>query len=116
MKKSVFLLSGLLAFSTAFATEYKYSTQEVYTQMCSQCHGATAQGNPEKKGPALNDLSKTELEMELYKLEADKYHLGESAHEIMEHNLKKIQEKGMTYNIPTMAEYIFKSFNPKAKK
>jgi len=120
MKKALIVLSlGIFTVACAYDAkeeQYKYSSKEVYQQMCSQCHGANAEGNPEKKGPALNDLSRTELEMELYNLESDKYGVGGSQHDIMEHNLKKIQEKGMKYSIPAMAEFIFENFNPKAKK
>lgn len=93
-----------------------YSVSEIYTNMCSKCHGMKAEGNPEKKGPSLNDMSKSEIEMELYDIQSDGFQSSGSANEVMSHNQKNIEDKGMTYHPEDMATYIFFNFNPDAKK
>lgn len=96
-----------------FAAEY--TNAEIYKQMCSKCHGDLAEGNPKKDGPALNDMSAHELEISLYDLKSGGLNQSSGTdHEIMEHNMKKIIEKGMNYAPKSMAEYIFISFNPEA--
>jgi cytochrome c553 len=94
----------------------KYSSQEVYGQMCSKCHGVYAEGNPKKKGPALDDMTVSELEMEIDDILKEGYQSSGTEHEVMEHNAKVISKKGMDYNARDMATYIYFSFNPNAKK
>lgn len=117
VKKAV--LIGFLAciFTvSANAQEKKYTNAEIYANMCSKCHGLGAEGNPEKKGPALNDQTAHELEISLYDLKSGGLNQSSGTdHEIMEHNMKKIIEKGMDYEPKSMAEYIFVTFNPEAK-
>ncbi|WP_024954510.1 c-type cytochrome [Sulfurospirillum arcachonense] len=93
-----------------------YSVSEIYKRMCSKCHGMNAEGNPEKHAPAINDMSKSELEMELYSLQSDGFQSSGSSNEIMTHNQKKIEDKGMLYHPEDMATYIYFHFNKKAKK
>ena len=38
-----------------------------------------------------------------------------SEHQVMEHNMKKLKEKGYEYDIKAMSNYIYNSFNPNAK-
>ena len=117
VKKTV-LLSFLASVfvSGISAAEMKYSNAEIYTKMCTKCHGIIAEGNPKKKGPALNDLSAHELEISLFDLKSGGLNQSSgSDHEVMEHNMKKIIEKGMDYEPKSMAEYIFVAFNPEAK-
>ncbi len=91
---------------------YKYTTAEVYDQMCAKCHGKNAEGVLEKKGPALNDKSFQELRMGIMdiKMGGTGGHSAGTEHEVMEHNMKAIREKGMDYDTDAMAEYIEKNF------
>ena len=93
-----------------------YSVPEIYKRMCSKCHGMNAEGNPKKKGPALNDMTKNEIEMELYDIQSDGFQSSGGGNEVMSHNQQKIEDKGMTYHPEDMATYIFFHFNPDAKK
>ncbi|DAB32171.1 MAG TPA: hypothetical protein CFH79_05305 [Sulfurospirillum sp. UBA11407] len=93
-----------------------YSVSEIYKRMCSKCHGVDGSGNPKKKGPAINNMSKNELEMTLYDLQSEGFQSSGSEHEVMVHNQSKIEEKGMKYHPEDMATYIYFNFNQKAKK
>jgi len=91
---------------------YKYTPAEVYKTTCSHCHGEKGEGMVEKKGPALNKKTLQELEMELFDVKNGG--LGQSTateHDVMEHNMKKLAEKGYTYDTKAMAKYLFDSFN-----
>jgi len=104
------ILLSFLGFSfvvNSYATELKYSNSEIYTKMCTKCHGINAEGNPMKKGPALNDQTAHELEMSLYDLKNGGMNQSSGTdHDVMEHNMKKIIEKGMDYDTKEMAKYI----------
>lgn len=116
IKKTIFLgfLASLITIS-ANAAENKYTNAEIYELMCSKCHGVNGEGNPAKKGPALNDQTAHELELSLFELRAGGLNQSSGTdHEVMEHNMKKIIEKGMDYDPKEMAMYIFKSYNPDA--
>jgi cytochrome c553 len=54
-----------LALGANVACAKAYSMAEIYNGACALCHGKNAEGNPEKKGPALNNLSESELAYEL---------------------------------------------------
>ena len=96
---------------------YKYSTAQVYTEMCVKCHGKQGEGVKElnkqgkPKGPAINDLDVHELTMAIIDIKGgmDSQSSG-SDHEIMEHNYKAIVKKGMDYDTDTMANYIYNNF------
>lgn len=117
VKKAVLLSFLSIILTTGLnAAQMKYSNSEIYTKMCSKCHGMNAEGNPKKKGPALNDQSAHELEISLFDLKSEGMNQSSgSEHEVMEHNMQKIIEKGMDYEPKGMGEYIFISFNPEAK-
>ncbi len=118
VKKAVLIafLSTALAVGVVNAAEIKYSNSEIYIKMCSKCHGMNGEGNPKKKGPALNDQTAHELEISLFDLKSGGLNQSSGTdHDIMEHNMKKIIEKGMNYEPKSMAEYIFVTFNPEAK-
>jgi cytochrome c553 len=91
---------------------------EIFSQKCSKCHGAHAEGNPAKKGPALNDDSIGYLQMEMTDLQGDLTLTGEtlSDHAKMEHSMKRLEELGYMVNPDEMAKYIYTHFNPEAKK
>ncbi len=92
--------------------KYKYTPAQVYTDTCSHCHGPKGEGIAEKKGPALTKQSVQELEMSLFDIKNGG--LGQSTateHEVMEHNMKKLAEKGYDYDIKMMANYIFNTFH-----
>lgn len=111
MIKKLFYSIMFLAATVSFVHANQYSVAEIYNQMCSNCHGLKAEGNPEKKGPSLNDMSKNELEMELYDLQSDGFQSSGSGNEVMSHNQQKIEDKGMIYHPEDMANYIYHNFN-----
>lgn len=90
---------------------YSKTPAEVYAESCVKCHGQNAEGNPEKKGPALNDRQAGELELDLYDVKnAGTNQSSGTEHDIMAHNMKKLAEQGFDYDPKAMAEYIEKSF------
>lgn len=92
---------------------YKYTTAEVYDKMCAKCHGEQGEGVKKEKGPALNDQEVYELKTGItdIKMGGIGGHSSGTEHEIMEHNMQKIIEKGMDYDTDAMAQYIYDSFN-----
>ncbi|MBE0496953.1 MAG: c-type cytochrome [Campylobacterales bacterium] len=110
-----------ISFNPTAATEVdekgyrKYSTAQVYEQMCAKCHGAMAEGNAEKKGPPLNTYSLQELEMELLSLR-EGFQSSGGHHEVMSETLKRIENKGMRYHPKDMATHIYFRYNKDAKK
>ena len=91
---------------------YKYTPEQVYKETCLHCHGPKGEGVAEKKGPALTKQSVQELEMSLFDIKNGG--LGQSTateHDVMEHNMKKLAEKGYDYDIKMMANYIHNTFN-----
>ncbi len=113
-KKFIYTILALCA-TLNFAQAKQYSVSQIYDNMCSKCHGQSAQGLPEKKGPALNNMSKSELAYALFDLVANGSQSSGSSNEVMEHNQKKINEKGMTYHPDDMALYIYTTFNKSSK-
>ncbi|AFL68596.1 c-type cytochrome [Sulfurospirillum barnesii] len=106
------VLSGCNSKPKEEVKTYKYTTDVVYKETCLHCHGAKGEGVAEKKSPAINKLSIQELEMALFDIKNGG--LGQSTaseHEVMEHNMKKLTEKGYDYDIKAMANYIFTTFN-----
>ncbi|MDD2451221.1 c-type cytochrome [Sulfurovum sp.] len=90
---------------------YSKTPAEVYAESCVKCHGKNAEGNPAKKGPALNDRQAGELELDLYDVKNSGTNQSSGTeHDIMAHNMKKLAEKGFDYDPKAMAEYIEKSF------
>ena len=91
---------------------YKYTPAEVYKATCAHCHGDKGEGMPEKKGPAIDKKTIPELEMDLFDIKNGG--LGQSTaseHDVMEHNMKKLKEKGYEYDVKAMANNIYNSFN-----
>lgn len=115
MSKRFFYTILALCAMISFAEAKEYSVAQIYTNMCSKCHGEFAQGNPEKKAPALNTMSKSELSYSLFDLVANGSQSSGSSHEVMEHNQAKIAAKGMTYHPDDMALYIYATFNKESK-
>jgi cytochrome c553 len=115
IKKAV-LLSFISCTLTAglYAGQNNYTNSEIYTQMCSKCHGSKAEGNPKKKGPALNNKLAYDIELELIEInDAEMNQSSGTDHDVMEHNQKKILEKGMKYDLKEMAKYIESQFYKK---
>ena len=111
MKSIKFLAAAAITCTmslTAFGQDY--SQAEIYQAMCQKCHGKFAEGNPIKKGPALNDRTQPELAVAIYELEGGGYQSSGSAHETMEYNLGVIENKGMEVKADPMAAYIYKNF------
>ena len=84
----------------------------MYKATCAHCHGDKGEGMPEKKGPAIDKKTIPELEMDLFDIKNGG--LGQSTaseHDVMEHNMKKLKEKGYEYDVKAMANYIYNSFN-----
>ncbi|NPA81241.1 MAG: c-type cytochrome [Epsilonproteobacteria bacterium] len=91
------------------------SNAQIYGKYCKKCHGINGEGNPAKKGPALNDKSINELFDEMMNLQEKGFE--STKHEAMQHNLKVLeQKKGIKIDPDSMAKYIYYSFNPEAKK
>lgn len=112
MAATLVLLSGCGDNPKSSSVKYKYSVAEVYKETCSHCHGLKGEGMVEKKAPAINKKSVQELEMSLFDIKNGG--LGQSTaseHEVMEHNMKKLADKGYDYDINAMANYIFNTFN-----
>ena len=108
------LLTGCGDKPKSDAVKYKYTPAEVYKETCSHCHGTKGEGLAEKKAPAINKLTIQELEMSLFDIKNGG--LGQSTateHEVTEHNMKKLTEKGYAYDVKMMANYIFTTFNTK---
>ncbi|MEA3330910.1 MAG: c-type cytochrome [Campylobacterota bacterium] len=95
---------------------YKYSTVEVYEKSCIKCHGKFGEGNPKKKTPALNDRTAGEMAQDLYDVKngGTSGQSGGTDHEVMEHNMQKLIDKGYDYDINAMAEFL--SYLVKNKK
>lgn len=93
--------------------KYKYTPAQVYTETCAHCHGAKGEGIAEKKAPALTKQSVQELEMSLFDIKNGGIGGQSTAteHDVMEHNMKKLAEKGYDYDIKMMANYIFNTFH-----
>ncbi|MEA3553806.1 MAG: c-type cytochrome [Campylobacterota bacterium] len=89
---------------------YKYTAQEVYDKSCVKCHGINGEGNPAKKTPALNDRTAGEMAQDLYDVKNGGTDIGGGGtdHEIMEHNMKKLIDKGYDYDVNEMAEVMTK--------
>lgn len=94
----------------------KYSAADAFEQMCSKCHGTRAQGDTNKGGPALNEYTLHELEIELINLETDGFQSSGSHSTQMQKILKNMNQKGIKYHPKDMAIYIYYSFNKKSKK
>lgn len=126
MKKTISIIlaavTALFVFSgcdskpaQSVAKTYKYTSAEVYDKSCKKCHGANGEGNTKKKGPALNDRQPGEMELDLYDVKngGTSNQSSGTEHDIMEHNMQKLIEKGYDYDIKDMAEYLYKSFYKK---
>ncbi|MEA2090990.1 MAG: c-type cytochrome [Campylobacterota bacterium] len=90
------------------AKTYKYTTVQVYEKSCIKCHGKHGEGNPAKKTPALNDRTAGEMAQDLYDIKngGTGAQSGGTDHEIMEHNMQKLVDKGYDYDINSMAEFL----------
>ncbi|MCD6190265.1 MAG: c-type cytochrome [Sulfurimonas sp.] len=86
---------------------YKYTTVQVYEKSCIKCHGAHGEGNPAKKTPALNDRTAGEMAEDLYDVKNGGTNQSSGTdHEIMEHNMQKLVDKGYDYDVNSMAEFL----------
>jgi len=100
--------------SSSEAKVYTKTAAEVYTQSCKKCHGDNAEGIAKKKAPALNDRQAGELELDLYDVKNGGTNQSSGTeHDIMEHNMQKLLDKGYDYDPKSMAEYIEKNFYKK---
>jgi cytochrome c553 len=106
--KKTFLFTFIIAsISTQlFSKNNKYTMNEIYNQMCIQCHSSDGSGNPDKLTPSMRDRSLSEIQLALWDIEQEKDHI------IMSHNREKILEKGMQYNIIEMSKYLYKKMHP----
>ncbi len=104
-KTTIFLTITLLATLNLSADSKTYTMDEIYNNMCIECHASDGSGNTEKLTPAMKSQTQAEMEQELKEVEADDGHI------IMEHNREQILKKGMQYSAKDMAAYMFKRFN-----
>ena len=86
-------------------TKKVYSIEEIYNNMCIECHSADGSGNTEKLTPTMVSQSQKEIEDSLIEIEKDKGHI------IMEHNRGEILKMGMEYSAQDMAKYMYNRFN-----
>lgn len=107
------VLSGCGDKPKSDVVKYKYTPAQVYAETCLHCHGPKGEGVAEKKGPALTKQSVQELEMSLFDIKNGGLGGQSTAteHEVMEHNMKKLAEKGYDYDIKMMANYLHNTFN-----
>lgn len=106
-KNSIALL--LLAGMVSVLNAGTMKSQDVYTKMCSLCHGVQGQGNPNvPDAPALNSQSMEDLVVKLSDIKGKNF---DNAHAKMADNQKIIEMRGMKYNAHEMAAYIHKNFN-----
>ncbi|WP_456485437.1 c-type cytochrome [Hydrogenimonas sp.] len=113
MKKIVGAVACLTVLSVG-AMAAEMSNAQIYEKYCKKCHGVNGEGNPAKKGPALNDKDVNELFDALMNLEEKGFETSE--HEAMTHNMKVLErKKGIKVNPQSMAKYLYYSFNPYAK-
>lgn len=105
--------AALLCGISIAAPAMEYTQAQIYDAMCQKCHGASAEGNPMKKGPALNDRTEGELAVDIYELEGGGYQSSGSGHDNMEYNLGVIENKGMKVHANSMAAYIYQTFAAK---
>ena len=100
-------LAGCSGEKAATTKTYKYTTVQVYEKSCIKCHGVHGEGNPAKKTPALNDRTAGEMAEDLYDVKNGGTNQSSGTdHEIMEHNMKKLVDKGYDYDINSMAEFL----------
>ncbi len=93
------------------AISYSKTPKEVYDQSCKKCHGDKGEGNVKKKSPALNDRQSQELELDLYDVKNGGLNQSSGTdHDVMEHNMQKLIQKGYDYDPKAMAEFLEKSF------
>lgn len=112
---AMIVLSGCGDKPKADVVKYTYTPAEVYKETCLHCHGPKGEGVVEKKAPAINKQTVQELEMSLFDIKNGGLGGQSTAteHEVMEHNMKKLSEKGYNYDPKAMANYIFNTFNSK---
>ena len=113
MKNRLLITTILTAGIALSGQASEYTQGEIYQVMCQKCHGKFAEGNPAKKGPNLRNMTKAELEVDIFELDDDGYQSSGSAHEKMETNLKVIRKKGMDVDADKMAKYIYDNFGEK---
>jgi len=111
---TTFMMSGCLDGGNSDAgakKTYSKTAEEVYQQSCKKCHGENAEGLTKKKAPALNDRQAGELELDLYEVKNGGTNQSSGTeHDVMEHNMQKLLDKGYDYDPKAMAEYLEKNF------
>ncbi len=113
LKKIAGVLAGMSLLAVGVSA-VELSNAQIYSKYCKKCHGANGEGNPAKKGPALNDKDINELFDALMNLKEKGFEA--SKHEAMTHNMEVLEKKkGIHVDPQSMAKYLFYSFNPEAK-
>ncbi|WP_456323861.1 c-type cytochrome [Hydrogenimonas sp.] len=113
MKKIVGAVACLTVLSVG-AMAAEMSNAKIYEKYCKKCHGANGEGNPAKKGPALNDKDINELFDALMDVQEKGFEGPQ--HEAMAHNMKVLEKKkGIKVDAQSMAKYLYYSFNPEAR-
>jgi len=104
---AVIALSGCNEEKVEVKKTYKYTAAEVYSKSCIKCHGVHGEGNPAKHTPALNDRTAGEMEEDLFDVKNGGTNQSSGTeHDIMEHNMQKLIDKGYDYDINEMAKYL----------
>lgn len=106
-KMIIFLSSIILILSSnlgASSTD-RYTMEQIYNNMCIECHSSNGSGNTEKLTPSMANLSLNEIKESLLEIE------NEDGHVIMQHNRDQILKKDMKYSAKEMATYLHTRFN-----
>lgn len=113
ISKCVAILVASTIGTCAFAAESNQA--KIYSEQCVKCHGTKGEGNPAKKGPALNNKSVGDLQIAIMDLQGTLSINGTSSgHNIdMEHNIKVFEKKGYIIQPTEMAKYMYQTFNSK---
>jgi len=102
-----FLLTGCGEDKKVETKTYKYTTVQVYEKTCIKCHGVHGEGNPAKHTPALNDRTAGEMAQDLFDVKNGGTNQSSGTeHDVMEHNMQKLVEKGYDYDVDSMAEFL----------
>ena len=107
-KNLIISLSSIIVFfstSVSASLTEKYTMDQIYNNMCINCHSSDGSGNTEKLTPSMTNLSLEEFKESLIEIEND------NGHVIMEHNREQIVKKGMKYSAKEMASYLHARFH-----
>lgn len=103
---SLVKVCALAAMVVTGAMSAETNQAKIYETQCVKCHGASGEGNPAKKGPAINNKSVGDLQIAIMDLQGNMSINGGSSgnNADMEHNLKVFEKKGYIISPTEMAD------------